>query len=182
VRKLAALTSHLNQVHEELGGTDTVLTLEAAQQVVAERDVAVREREEARENLRGWMDGSAKAVKQSVKRVHEWLDQLGAETHADYEVRFASAVARLAACELETEDAKAQRDEVIAACRGTMMDDAGLRKVDRMARKLAACERVVEAARAVVLDARAQHGYDQYAVGTATIDALRAAVTAETQE
>lgn len=48
--------------------------------------------------------------------------------------------------------------------------------------RLAACERVVEAARAVVLDARAQHGYDQYAVGTATIDALRAAVTAETQE
>jgi len=35
VRKLAALTSHLNQVHEELGGTDTVLTLEAAQYVMA---------------------------------------------------------------------------------------------------------------------------------------------------
>jgi len=35
VRKLAALTSHLNQVHEELGGTDTVLTLEAAQLVMA---------------------------------------------------------------------------------------------------------------------------------------------------
>jgi len=34
VRKLAALTSHLNQVHEELGGTDTVLTLEAAQLVM----------------------------------------------------------------------------------------------------------------------------------------------------
>ena len=83
VRKLAALTSHLNQVHQELGGTDTVLTLEAAQLVMV---------------------------------------------------------------------------------------------------RLAACERVVKAARAVVLDARAQHGYDQYAVGTATIDALRAAVTAETQE
>jgi len=41
-RKLAALTSHMNQVHEELGGTDTVLTLEAAQHVMAERDAAVK--------------------------------------------------------------------------------------------------------------------------------------------
>jgi hypothetical protein len=47
--------------------------------------------------------------------------------------------------------------------------------------RLAACERVVEAARAVVLDAWKQHGYDQYNVGTATIAALRAAVAAETQ-
>jgi hypothetical protein len=46
--------------------------------------------------------------------------------------------------------------------------------------RLAACERVVEAARAVVLDAWKQHGYDQYNVGTATIAALRAAVAAET--
>jgi len=33
--RLAALTLHMNQVHEELGGTDTVLTLEAAQYVMA---------------------------------------------------------------------------------------------------------------------------------------------------
>lgn len=33
--KLEALTSHMNQVHEELGGTDTVLTIEAAQRVMA---------------------------------------------------------------------------------------------------------------------------------------------------
>jgi hypothetical protein len=32
---LDALTSHMNQVHEELGGTDTVLTIEAAQRVMA---------------------------------------------------------------------------------------------------------------------------------------------------
>jgi hypothetical protein len=36
--KVAALIAHMNQVHEELGGTDTVLTLQAAQYVVAERD------------------------------------------------------------------------------------------------------------------------------------------------
>ncbi len=70
-----------------------------------ERDAAVRERDEARENLIGWMDGSAKAVKQSVKRVHEWLDQLGATPHADYEVRFASVVERLAAAEAVIEAA-----------------------------------------------------------------------------
>lgn len=32
---LDALTSHMNQVHEELNGTDTVLTIEAAQLVMA---------------------------------------------------------------------------------------------------------------------------------------------------
>jgi hypothetical protein len=39
-RKLNALTLHMNQVHATLGGTDTVLTLEAAQHVVFERDEA----------------------------------------------------------------------------------------------------------------------------------------------
>lgn len=42
-RKLNALTMHMNQVHATLGGTDTVLTLEAAQHVVFERDEAVQE-------------------------------------------------------------------------------------------------------------------------------------------
>jgi septum formation inhibitor MinC len=37
-RKRDALTMHMNQVHDTLGGTDTVLTLEAAQHVVFERD------------------------------------------------------------------------------------------------------------------------------------------------
>jgi hypothetical protein len=37
-RKLNALTLHMNQVHATLGGTDTVLTLEAAQHVVFERE------------------------------------------------------------------------------------------------------------------------------------------------
>jgi hypothetical protein len=42
-RKLNALTMHMNQVHATLGGTDTVLTLEAAQHVVFERDEAVQD-------------------------------------------------------------------------------------------------------------------------------------------
>jgi hypothetical protein len=37
-RERDALTMHMNQVHGTLGGTDTVLTLEAAQRVVFERD------------------------------------------------------------------------------------------------------------------------------------------------
>jgi len=37
-RERDALTMHMNQVHDTLGGTDTVLTLEAAQHVVFERD------------------------------------------------------------------------------------------------------------------------------------------------
>jgi len=41
-----ALTMHMNQVHDTLGGTDTVLTLEAAQHVVFERDEAVKRRRE----------------------------------------------------------------------------------------------------------------------------------------
>jgi hypothetical protein len=40
--KLDALTPHMQQVHDVLGGTDTVLTLEAAQHVVAKLDAAER--------------------------------------------------------------------------------------------------------------------------------------------
>ena len=40
--RLAALTSHMNEVHEVLGGTDTVLTLEAALHVVAKLKAAER--------------------------------------------------------------------------------------------------------------------------------------------
>jgi hypothetical protein len=47
-RERDALTMHMNQVHATLGGTDTVLTLEAAQHVVFERD-------EARERLAQWV-------------------------------------------------------------------------------------------------------------------------------
>ena len=43
--KLHALTAHMNQVHETLGGSDTVLTLEAAQHVVAKLAEAERERD-----------------------------------------------------------------------------------------------------------------------------------------
>jgi chromosome segregation ATPase len=43
--KLDALTAHMNQVHETLGGSDTVLTLEAAQHVVAKLADAERERD-----------------------------------------------------------------------------------------------------------------------------------------
>jgi hypothetical protein len=43
--KMDALTAHMNQVHETLGGSDTVLTLEAAQHVVAKLDAAERERD-----------------------------------------------------------------------------------------------------------------------------------------
>jgi hypothetical protein len=47
--KLDALTAHMNQVHETLGGSDTVLTLEAAQHVVAKLADAERERDALQE-------------------------------------------------------------------------------------------------------------------------------------
>jgi hypothetical protein len=43
--KLAALTAHMNQVQETLGGSDTVLTLEAAQHVVAKLAEAEKDAE-----------------------------------------------------------------------------------------------------------------------------------------
>ena len=49
--KVVALTAHMNQVHEELGGTDTVLTLEAAQYVVAERDALRKDVKRLREAI-----------------------------------------------------------------------------------------------------------------------------------
>jgi hypothetical protein len=48
--KMHALTAHMNQVHETLGGSDTVLTLEAAQCVVAKLAEAERERDDAKIN------------------------------------------------------------------------------------------------------------------------------------
>jgi hypothetical protein len=50
-RKLNALTMHMNQVHDTLGGTDTVLTLEAAQHVVFERDALKTQLAAARMSL-----------------------------------------------------------------------------------------------------------------------------------
>jgi len=106
-RKREALS---DAIVDECDSDITKLVQERAE-LRAERDAAVRERDEARENLRGWMDGSAKAVKQSGNRVHEWLDHLGAAPHADYEVRFASAVARLAACERDSERYRVLREK-----------------------------------------------------------------------
>jgi hypothetical protein len=49
--KMHALTAHMNQVRETLGGSDTVLTLEAAQHVVAKLAEAEKERDDANDAL-----------------------------------------------------------------------------------------------------------------------------------
>jgi len=79
----------------------------------------------------------------------------------------------------ETRKREALSDAIVDECDSDITNLVQERATLRA--RLAACERVVEAARAVVLDAWKQHGYDQYNVGTATIAALRAALAAETQ-
>jgi hypothetical protein len=151
-RKLAALTSHMNQVHEELGGTDTVLTLEAAQHVMAERDAAVKALPP---------DDAERFICLAHPHNNRWEEAL---------------------C-----SAKYQLDAVVRAYE--QINEALLRGADQhdaLCAKLAACERVVEAAKAWAYydDVNGEHGLD----GTAWVnavadaaDALRAAVAAETQ-
>jgi hypothetical protein len=78
-RKLNALTMHMNQVHATLGGTDTVLTLEAAQHVVFERDEARVVTDAMREMLatafrEGWNCGDWKEDRDNVSsREYDWM-------------------------------------------------------------------------------------------------------------
>jgi hypothetical protein len=73
--KLAALTAHMNQVHETLGGSDTVLTLEAALYVVAKLDAAVRELSQEKEGSTEWEEESA-AWSRKCLDVQEECDEL----------------------------------------------------------------------------------------------------------
>ncbi len=70
--KLSSLTAHMNQVHETLGGNDTVLTLEAAQHVIAK--LAEAERELDRKS--SWVAELADVVSRGRAENAELRDQL----------------------------------------------------------------------------------------------------------
>jgi hypothetical protein len=71
-----------------------------------ERDEARREREEAKQTLRGYIDGSRRAVKSMTTNAHTWLDNLNAEKHDDLDVRFASALSFVEALRQRAEAAE----------------------------------------------------------------------------
>jgi hypothetical protein len=90
VQKYAAISEHMAQVHEVLHGNDTVLTLEAAQLVVAAYDKASAERDAAVRAATAW--------KRSAKLNKElWNDEK--EVHAQRCHDVDTLRARLAACE-----------------------------------------------------------------------------------
>ncbi|MCO4101093.1 MAG: hypothetical protein HEQ38_17200 [Gemmatimonas sp.] len=71
VEKYAAISAHMHQVHEALGGTDTVLTLEAAQHIVAKLDAAVRERDDADDALAACQAQAAGTIAQLREKLAE---------------------------------------------------------------------------------------------------------------
>lgn len=170
--------------HElEIAQTTVLVERDYIEQVRSERDAAVRERGELRQRVQ---------VAEKMARVT--IDECRRQG-----VSLGRSLANYAATEAKQENdtLRAERDAAVRAA-AAWKRSAKLNKelwsdekevhalrcydVNTLRARLAACERVVEAARAVVLDAWKQHGYDQYNVGTATIAALRAAVAAETCE
>jgi hypothetical protein len=98
-RKLRALTMHMNQVHGTLGGTDTVLTLEAAQRVVFERDALRTQLAAARE----LMAEAATDIEYMVNAEYHGPDDVHPAMRAKY-TRDMEIVSRLTAA-LTQEDA-----------------------------------------------------------------------------
>ena len=143
-----------------------------------ERDAAVRERDAARDKnvqLHALVKKyKNKATKQSQKQKKNYkLAKYADESNATLRARLA--------------DAEHERDFIVAACRGTRMDEVGLRRLDRMAKKLLAYEAVVTAA--VALDSAAT--VDRLSVEAVqrcyvnlhvALNGMRAAVAAETSE
>jgi hypothetical protein len=72
--KLYALTAHMNQVHETLGGSDTVLTLDAAQHVVAKLAEAKRERGDADDALAACQAQAAGTIARLREALDKWED------------------------------------------------------------------------------------------------------------
>ena len=89
-----------------------------------ERDEARREREEAKQTLRGYIDGFRRAVKSMTTNAHTWLDNLNAEKHDDIDVRFASALSFVEALRHRAERAERVVEAVRGYFNGEPTDDA----------------------------------------------------------
>jgi hypothetical protein len=86
--KLDALTAHMNQVHETLGGSDTALTLEAAQHVVAKLAEAERERGDADDALAACQAQAAGTIAQLRAKLDECVVALrDIATNYDHEAQ-----------------------------------------------------------------------------------------------
>ena len=117
--QLAAVREELctSQEHEALADRDF-------KEMRRERDEARREREVEKQTLRGYIDGSRRAVKSMTTNAHTWLDNLNAEKHDDLDVRFASALSFVEALRHRAERAEAEAAYIRRAFRGAVESDA----------------------------------------------------------
>ena len=103
----------------------------------------------ARSNGTGWacMDCEQPMGNEpSVSAVLAAYDELRAERDAAQQIaQYERDVAAQAVQAMTA--AVRERDEVIAACRGTQMDAAGIRTLEELRARLAACEKIVKAAK-----------------------------------
>lgn len=84
-----------------------------------------------------------------------WSPGIGVLTHFDYSQCIASLNERITAATQRAEAAEAMRDDIIAICRGTQLDDAAIHSMRGYVTEKLRIEAECEALRKVVADVRA---------------------------